>query len=273
MNVGIVGANGFLGKNLCLKYLHQGDKVYAFYNKGFTNVPPGCILISSVKLPTDLLDCLFITIGNYSSNYPQFLEQISLLQSLLINLNFNRIIFISSTAVYGNHSNIINVDSSFNNPGLYGLSKLTQEFFIRVFKSYAIIRPTYIYGSGMNRNSLIPIWLTNASQKKIITIFGNGHRRQDYLHINDLIELCYRVANDDRNSIVLAASGKSISNLELANLICQYIPETFIQFQGEEDSPSNEFDVTETFQKYNWNSKYSIEIGLQRMLSNEVFNL
>jgi nucleoside-diphosphate-sugar epimerase len=273
MNIGIVGANGFLGRNLCLKYLHQGDKVYALYNKGFTNIPPGCILTPTIKLPIDFLDCLFITIGNHTSNYLQFLEQISSLQSLLINLYFNRVIFISSTAVYGNHSNIIKLNSCFNNPSLYGMSKLTQEFFIRVSKNYAIVRPTYIYGSGMNRNSLIPIWLANASQKKIITIFGNGNRRQDYLYINDLIELCYRVANDDQNSIVLAASGKSISNLELANLICQYLPETFIQFQGEDYTPSNEFDITETFQYYNWDSKYSIEIGLQSMLSNEDFNL
>ena len=273
MIVGIIGANGFLGRNLCQKYLQTGVNVYGIYNEKFKDIPEGCTLFSLKKLPADYIDILYIAIGNYSLDHPEFINQTNIIQALTSQLNFGRIIFISSVAVYGKHSTTIKVDSCYNNPNLYGQSKLTQEFFIRSFKNFAIIRPTYIYGNGMNKNSLLPIWLENAYNKKHLIIFGDGQRQQDYIYIDDLINLCFKVAEDNHNSTVLAASGKSTSNYELAEMICNLFPSTFIEFQGEDSAPSFEFDISDTIKNYKWSSNVSIDTGLQKMISHEGSNL
>lgn len=276
MNIGVIGANGFIGRNLCLKYIQLGHKVYAFYKTNYESIPKECVLCPTQKFPVmewsymSDLDCLFVSMGNYYSSHRDFLNQLSLLQTFGIKLRYKKLIFISSTAVYGEHKDTINVNSSYNNPREYGMAKLAQEFLIMLTENYTIIRPTYIYGTGMDKKSLLPILLKAAITDKKITIIGNKDRCQDYLHIDDLTELCYKISIKNNNhSMVLAASGKSITNIELANMICKCLPDTTLSFEDGMYSPSFNFYITDTIQNFNWNPNYSIE----NWIKNEIFSI
>lgn len=259
MNIGIVGANGFVGRNLCSNFLHKNANVFAYYNANYSLIPNGCNIISLKSDLDQKLDCLIIAIGGHSSDHEEFVRQFDVIFMLLRKMTFKKLIFISSVAVYGQHDKTIFIDSCFNNPNLYGRSKLAQEFIISSVQDYLIIRPTYLYGDGMEKNSLIPIWIDDALNKKEILIYGNGERKQDYLHIDDLCRLCWQaILSNVKNRTLLVASGVSISNFDLATNIIDRVPNSELRFLGVDKSSSFVFDISLTKSLYDWRPEKNV---------------
>lgn len=266
MKIGIIGSNGFVGRSLCSKYLIEKCTVYAFYNQKNDIIPDGCILVSLEADFTINLDCLIIAIGGHSGDYKDYLDQYLLIQNIIKKIKFHKIIFISSVQVYGVSKNKISINTCFNNPNLYGLSKITQEFLICSLPNYIIIRPTYLYGEGMNENSLLPIWINKVKNQKDIIIFGDGNRKQDYLHINDLTQLCWLATIKIKKNIkIIAASGLSFSNKELAEQIISNFSISKIEYSGEDKTVSSTFDISFTKKTLGWIPKYSIKNWLKNI--------
>lgn len=263
MNIGIIGANGFIGSNLCAAHLREGNAVFAICNTNSQSVPQGCTIVSFENAGKIFFDQLFVAIGSHAASHEEFIKQHVFLQQVIATLKFGRIIFISSIAVYGNHSTPINIDSCYCSPSLYGQAKLAQEFLIKSCADYVVIRPTYIYGIGMGKNSLLPVWVQHAFTSSKITVYGNGARRQDYLHVNDLVDLCIIAGKKGGNHTVIAATGRSCSNKILAEKIALQIPGTAIEYFGEDTSASFEFEVTATIDLYQWHAITNFETGLK----------
>jgi UDP-glucose 4-epimerase len=265
MMIGIVGANGFIGRNLCSHHIFKKNKVYAFVKNNYDKVPEGCEILFPNQPCDVILECLFVAIGNYSLTFEQHLNQTKELFELLPKLHFNKIVFISSIAVYGNHDLPIKLNSDYITPNTYGIIKLIQESLIKQFNNYCIVRPTYVYGNGMENNSLIPTWIKSATKSQTINVLGNGTRSQDYIHISDLLNILDNIPTE--NTTILVATGQSISNLELANLICKNLPLTNITHQGIDNSPS-----------FNFETDYlpplkDIQQGIKELIEYEVSNL
>lgn len=265
MVIGVIGANGFIGKNICSHHISKKDEVYAFVKSNYNKVPKECKIFLSNQPCSITLDYLYIAVGNYSLSFEQHLIQTQEIFKIISDLNFKKIIFISSTAVYGNHNSPIKLDSHFVNPTLYGTVKLLQESLIKQFPNYCIIRPTYVYGKGMENNSLIPTWIKSAIKSQTINILGNGIRSQDYLHISDLLQFLNNIPQE--NTIILAVTGESISNLSLANLICSVLPSTTIKFNGNDISPSFKFKTDLSF------SFKDISQGIKELIEYEISNM
>jgi UDP-glucose 4-epimerase len=211
------------------------------------------------------LDYLYVAIGNYSLSFKQHLTQTQEIFKITSNLKFKKIIFLSSTAVYGNHNLPIELNSNYINPNTYGITKLLQESLIKQFPNYCIIRPTYVYGNGIENNSLIPTWVGDAIKSQNINVLGNGTRSQDYIHISDLLHVFNNIPQE--NTTILAATGQSISNIDLANIICNILPSTTIKFNGNDSSPSFKFKTDLPF------SCKDISQGIKELIEYEVSNL
>lgn len=259
MKIGVVGANGFVGRSLCLKYLSENNTVFAFFHRNFSSIPKGCLIESIDSVFNQNLDCLVIAIGGHNSTQQEFLDQYLLIDFIIKHFKYDKIIFISSVEVYGRSKNSISIDNCFNNPSIYGLSKICQEFLISSVPNYTIIRATYLYGNGMDGNSLLPIWINKAKNEKEIIVFGDGKRSQDYLHVDDLSQLCWlSTKSDKKNIIIIAASGESISNVEIANEISNNVSDSVVKYFGEDTTPSSQFDISYTQKSYDWNPKHSL---------------
>lgn len=268
MDIGILGANGFVGRSLCLKYLKENNIVFAIYHKSTSLIPKQCVLVNVETAHEYNFDCLIVTIGGHSSTYNEYLEQNLFLSRITKEFNFQRIIFISSIEVYGKHRNTISLKSCFNNPNTYGFSKISQEFLIKSLPNYIIIRSTYLYGDDMNKNSLLPLWIAKAASDKEIIVYGDGKRLQDYLHVDDLVNLCWLCTIDDKKNVTLiAASGRSVSNYEIASEICKNIPNSVVKFSGEDSTESSQYDISETQKDYNWESKTAVENWIRDFVS------
>lgn len=265
--IAVIGANGFLGSSLTSFLLDNNYKVIAVYNNSTDNIDlrANLVSISSFLDSTYNLDYIYYTVGSYSSTHSDFISMNNTLYKVSIKYPDSKLIYISSTNVYGEHKDVINESSAFNNPNLYGLSKLAGEFIVQAHKHYSIIRFTYIYGRGITNNSFLPHIIKSAKDKRVINIYGEGERRQDYLHINDAVTLCYKSALLEQNTILLGASGVTFSNKEVAEIICDKINSS-IEYSGIEKAPSFFFNPKGTFELTNWEPKVLFTNGIKEML-------
>jgi nucleoside-diphosphate-sugar epimerase len=269
MKVAIAGANGFLGGSLARKFLQTGAEVWAFCNERSDQLPAGCVCVSGRNWTglDHCFDVLIISIGSHAGTHKTFIAQQQTILEFTASARFKRIVYVSSVAVYGNHTDQIGIRSAYQTPGIYGLSKLSNEFIISGLESYAIIRPTYIYGKGMSPNSLIPVWVNHALHKGLIEVYGDGSREQDYLHIDDVTDLIHSDSLSAQNLTLIAATGTTTTNRGLAETIRQYSGRNVtITYAGTDNAPSFSYDVGETKAKLNWEPKIGMPEGLREYI-------
>jgi nucleoside-diphosphate-sugar epimerase len=263
----IVGANGFLGKKLTQKLSEKGFSVTAVYNTSFSNIDTEINKMSIIDFVNtkNQYNFVILSLGNYQCSHKELIEINETIYKIQQNNEKAKIIFISSTNVYGIHEDMISIHSSYNSPALYPFSKLAGEFLISAHEKYAILRFTYLYGKGLNNKSFLPNIIEKSESTGEIVLFGDGSRKQDYLHVDDAAELCIKAMNTSENGVFLGASGISVSNYEVAKII-SVKHNSKISFTGSESGSSFFFNIDETKEKLNWKPQVDIENGIREML-------
>ncbi len=266
--VAVIGANGFLGRHLTKALLTNKENVLAVYNHSYDKIDENAILLSiEAFLLSDYEPKeIYFSVGNYSSSHSELNQLNGLLYSVSLKFSSSKIIYISSTNVYGMHKDPIYLHSAFNNPGLYAISKISGEFIASAHDKYVVLRLTYLYGKGLDNNSFIPKLIANSQEKGVITLFGNGTREQDYLHVDDAVALCIASADLPTNEILIGATGTSTSNATVASLISLY-NNCQIQYSGIETGESFRFEVQDTIEKTGWSPEKSFADEIKKMLS------
>lgn len=134
-----------------------------------------------------------------------------------------KIIFASSAAVYGNHSDVITEKSETNPMSPYGKSKLDAEKEIEKHcrennLKYTILRIFNVYGIGQNDQyaGVISKFLKNISENKPLVIYGDGKQSRDFVSVYDVAESFEHAISSENSDTYNIASGKSISVNELA---------------------------------------------------------
>jgi len=178
-----------------------------------------------------------------------FISNIDIIAQIVKAYSESRIVFTSSVAVYGNPiSRVIRIGSAFNNPNLYGLTKLAGETIIKMHKSYGIIRLSSLYGCGVTSDTFINRLIRQANEDNTIKIFGTGKRLQNYIHIDDAVEIMIKVAVLDENIVMLGVSKESHSNIEIANIVSEKTKANII-YVGIDESCDYLYDAEDCFKK------------------------
>lgn len=270
----VFGANGFLGSALVNNLVSNND-VIAIYNNNSNkiNIKAKCIQINNLHtIKKENVSTIYYAVGSYSSSHKEHIYlNFELLNSIINDFNEAKIVFVSSVSVYGNHLNRITERSSFNNPTIYGLSKIAGEFITQSAKRYSIVRLCYLYGNNLNNNSFIPNILSQA-KKKEITLYGEGKREQDYLHVEDAAKLIIKSSLYEGNDVFLGATGMSYSNYYIANILKQQDNDIKINFIGEEKGLSSYFNPEATMSKLEFTPKITIEEGIKKMWNESINN-
>lgn len=268
MKVIIIGANGFLGSAIANRCLELGWVTWGSYNDNDNNIPRRCkkIHISKVQELKDNFDIVFVAIGNFILTQRELIN-VNILITNHISMIFKsaKLVFVSSISVYGVQNETINEVSSFYNPTVYGLSKIAGEFIASSHKSYSIVRLSNLYGTGMISSSFIPIIIEDAVKKRIITL-KNINRMHDYLSVEDAVNLCIKAGLCSSNEIYLGATGKSVSNLDIAKIIQKHILGCKLEFQESIDSQSYFFNPEKTMKKLDWKPKKFIQRDLKLLI-------
>lgn len=222
-----------------------GDiKNYSILEKSILSFKPDLIIncAGQVAVTTSILKPKL----DFESNV---IGTFNLLEILRKNNLKTKFIHLSTNKVYGNlnyikikakknryeFSNIKNgIDENFNldfhSP--YGCSKGSADQYVidynRIFNlDTYVIRQSCIYGPyqyGLEDQGWVAWFMICSILKKRISIFGNGKQVRDILHIDDLIELFFKIYKNKKklNSNVFNCGGGMKNSLSILEL-CKYI--------------------------------------------------
>jgi UDP-glucose 4-epimerase len=229
LKIGILGANGFVGKALTEQFLTKknyselhlysrnlielcpSDNVFAHkfeLNSDALISPPSLLEIDvlyyliSESIPASSWDFPSNEILNNLIPFTKLIEELK-------NGKLRKIIFTSSAGtIYGPSEVKINEDGLKKPFSPHGITKLTTEYFLEYFKikyeiQYDIFRISNIYGPGQNTNKglgLINTLLEKMIKKEEIVIFGDGENTRNYIYINDVVRTLNQTINNNLNS-------------------------------------------------------------------------
>lgn len=259
MRLLVVGANGFLGRTVAQMAMQSGLAVDATVHRHREFVPANVNIVRLRDLAdVERYDAVIIAGSAIASGgseiSPQVLREanIRLVLEIVDQFTQSHIVFCSSVSVYGVPTSLpLTETSPYWLPTGYGMSKLAGETIVQTASRYTVIRFSSLYGEGMARNTFLPR-IIDSAKTGVIKLFGNGDRRQDYLHVSDAARLLLLAAKQQKKGVFLGANGRTISNVAAAKLVCQTFPGAKIICHGVDNSPSFEFDTKYTHDMLNF---------------------
>ncbi len=246
MNFLIIGGNGFIGSHLIDVLIKNNHKVRVydlFMEKYRTPLKEVDYRINSI----DDLDSLYeamhdvdIVFHLASSSVPSTSNQDPILDvngNLITSLNIlntvvkakiKKIVYFSSGgAVYGNTFGLINENHQLNPISSYGIIKSTVEKYLLLYSKIhnidtIIFRPSNPYGPRQGHfisQGVISTFLKKISNSEPLNVFGDGSNLKDYIYVEDLVLLCYKISIKEKDGIFNIGTGIGTSITKIIEVI------------------------------------------------------
>jgi UDP-glucose 4-epimerase len=157
---------------------------------------------------------------NTTLSFLEALKKISK-RPILINM--------SSAAVYGNPAVLPIKETDATVPlSPYGVSKLAGEKYVTVYSNlFGIramsLRPFSVYGPRTRKQVVYDLMNKLAMDSSTLEVYGNGKQMRDFVYVEDLVAAMCLVAvkGEAKGEVYNVASGKSVTILEIAQIICR----------------------------------------------------
>ncbi|MBE6497536.1 MAG: NAD-dependent epimerase/dehydratase family protein [Methanobrevibacter sp.] len=153
---------------------------------------------------------------------------VNLLKSAVDN-NVKKIVFSSSSSVYGENKNMPLKESEPLMPmSPYAASKASCELYLRSFYdsyglNYTVLRYFNVFGPGQDKNSqyaaVIPNFISAMLEGNQPEIYGDGEQTRDFVFVKDIIQANINAAKSDYNGVINIASGKKLSINQLFDIV------------------------------------------------------
>ena len=232
MRILVTGGAGFIGTNLIKRLVSQGYKVTSYDN--YTTGKKENHIIGCDYYDVDITTCTFevdfdivfhmATIARIQPSFKNPKEY--------FNTNANGTLNISEYCSKNNIPLIYAGSSShhsgkFKNP--YTFSKDIGEEIIKLYQKHfnlqsSVVRFYNVYGPYQltegGYTTLIGRWLNNIKNNLPCEIYGDGEKRRDFTHVDDIVEgLIQIMEQKEYNHIFELGRGKNYSVNEVANMM------------------------------------------------------
>ena len=224
----ITGAAGFIGYHLCYYFLKKNIDVYGIDNlnsyysvnlkkkrlsilKKYKNfyfkkieLENKTILKKFIKKskPNYIIHLAAQPGVRYSYIRPDIYIRFNIygflnLLQVMSELKINKLIYASSSSVYGDAKNFPTKENDKLNPlNLYGATKVLNENLAKIYKKYFNINSFGLrfftaYGSLGRPDMMISKSINNIRKKKLIDLYNNGKHSRDFTHVSDIVEIIY----------------------------------------------------------------------------------
>lgn len=253
LNILLLGAGGFIGKNLLIKLAKDKNHMISAVDKRkdyFNDLPIKMlenvnIILSPLDENTDfdkLLNSQDVVIHLVSSNIPSTSNQ-NITEDIARNLSFSsnllhscvenhikRVVFISSGGtVYGKESSCpLNENMPTNPITSYGLQKLSIEKLLYLYNyiygmDYKIVRLANPYGPYQRPNGVLGVvttFVSKALNEETIEVYGDGSVIRDFIYIDDVVNAIIKIMySNTHEKIYNVGSGVGISINKVINTI------------------------------------------------------
>ncbi len=266
MKILIIGSNSILSKAILKQ--HPLDEIDILYHSKPPENLKNSYSISDLKNMKDEYSWVYIISAFISNSIEEsdtlYEVNVKLVKEISMQFQKAKLIYFSTVAIYDNlNKKLINDKTPPSPNSLYGISKLWAEKIINQHKKFCILRISSMYGEGMKNSTFLPKIIDNAISKKQIILNGDGKRKQNYIHADDVAVLAKKIANLDENRIQLAISNKNYKNSEVAEIIKNEL-DCSILYEGKDTSRSIEYhQESYPFYEYNFTS---FENGIKKLI-------
>lgn len=273
MTILITGIYGFLGSHLAAK-LAVKHRVIGLYHVNTKWLENSNITVYNELDKIDIIPDVIIMCHAAVSSGSH--EEVS---DVLVNANVNftervinkfpntKLIYISSASIFGNDGKIVTENSIDQPKTSYAESKLAGEKLVMKDPRNYVIRLSSLYGEGMKGNTLIPNYCNQALQNKTIQVWGNGGRYQNYIYIEDAINLIEKVIKCKAtvDFPILGVANKEYTNAEVAEIVAG-LTDASIEYTGEDNSLSVHYNNKLTCEILNWSVATGLADGLKEYI-------
>ena len=192
----------------------------------------------------------------------------------MVESNVERLIFASSSSVYGNNKKIpFCEDDNVDRPiSPYAATKKMGELLCHAYHhiyelNISLLRFFTVYGPRQRPEMAIHQFVRNVLKEEPIIVFGNGSTARDYTYIDDIIDgIIQSIESDDRYMIYNLGNSEPIKLSNLISTIAETTSiEPIIEYQ---EIPQG--DVVQTYADINRaqnNLKYDQKTGIQDGIS------
>ena len=225
----VTGATGHLGKPLVHELLKHGEKVRVIAKDGpdieGVDMIRGDILDhNAVNRAMEGVGTVYhlAAIVNYKSVPKKLMYSVNVngTKNVLDNLGGRKLIYQSSTAVYGNdmRENPANEDTPYNPSNYYGETKMLAEKLV-LERGGVVLRSPVIYGKGFDSGF---DYVLAQIKKGKMRIIGDGKNRIQWVHINDIVHALVLAKDKGRSgNAYLIAGSEAKTQRELFALLAK----------------------------------------------------
>jgi UDP-glucose 4-epimerase len=149
-------------------------------------------------------------------------------------INAKRIIFSSSSAVYGDHQNqkLLEHQTELAPISYYGSFKLASETFLRAFSyesgiELLIYRFPNVIGERMTHGLLYDLPKKIDFKQKKVNVLGDGLQKKPYYYVKDLIDSMIELASKTRIKIDVFNLGPNDDGIEINHIVELFLRKNF----------------------------------------------
>lgn len=289
----LLGAGGFIGRQLALRLAADGRSVIAATRRPVAFGHPG--IRNAVETwderaqfakwtagCSDIVHAASSSTPGSSAAQPQLEGNLRTTLAMIEALQENpdtRVLFLSSAGtLYGDRDSPAVEDDPLRPRSYHGAGKIAAESFVRAWAAQyggtaVILRPSNVYGPGQQMRSgfgIIPTAFDCALQGRPFTVWGDGSMVRDYLYLDDMLALCESAVSrplQPGTHAFNASQGDGVTVDALLDLI-ETITGSPIQRRHEAprrvDIHSILIDNSAARAAYGWRPRLALEEGLQR---------
>ncbi len=289
----VLGADGFIGANLCRHLVGAGALVTGFGHRSgrlgdipnlrfvegeaerlsgnglFEGQERVVHLIGTTTPASSDADIVYDIQSNLVAAIDIF-EQAA-------GAGVRKMVFLSSGGtVYGPNAPVPTPESAETNPICsYGIVKLAIEKYLQIFEqrtgmigiSLRVSNPFGPYQYARRGQGAIAAFIANSVHKKPLTIWGDGTVRRDYLFIDDLSEAILAALDyEGVERVFNIGSGESRSLNEVVASIRRLEPTVTVSFEGSRpiDVPLSQLTIEKARKELGWSPQTDWHDGMKR---------
>ena len=300
----ITGASGFIGSNLCEKFIREGFEVYGLDNiltgdisnldklkdsSRFHFLENDVTMDLDIKIDFDLIlhfagpaspdDFVKLSLETLKSNSLGTLKTLE-----LAHCTGARYVFASTSEIYGDplihpqdesywgNVNPIGTRSVYNEAKRFS-EALSMAFHQKYNLDVRIPRIFNTYGPNMRVDDgrVVPNFIVQALEDEPLTVYGNGSQTRSLCYINDLVEGIFKISTieDIEGQVINIGNPEENSVIDLARIIIKKTGSNsdIINKPLPEDDPKRRCpDITRAINVLNWQPKTMLDTGLDETI-------
>jgi nucleoside-diphosphate-sugar epimerase len=183
----------------------------------------------------------------------------------------SRVVYISSSMVYGDFDDQVEEDYNCRPIGQYGILKLTGEDIVKDYHrrgafDYAVIRPSAVYGPLDVEDRVVAKFMLTAMRGGVLRVNGAGETL-DFTYVDDAADGIVAAATLEhaRNDTYNITKSHSVSLLEAAEMIVKIVGQGTIECRDKDaDFPSRgALNITKARAVLGYDPRVDVEEGFQ----------